>query len=464
MMMTKQVSGESLAFVRIGFALVMLYWVGLHLTLDKISYNYYEPAVLFSYTGFEWVKPWPGRGLHLHFIVMLLACAGMLAGVLYRFSAAVFALGFAYVFLLDKATYQNHYYMVLLMGFVFAVCPAHRTFSFDSLRLNMDKTIPNWSLLLVRFQVGVVYFFGGIAKLNSDWISGFPMRQVLASKDWHWVIGPYCDQEWLVQSIIWGGLLLDLFVVPALLFKRTRLIAFVVAVLFHLTNASLFQIGIFPWMMIWLTTIYFAPDWPSRVFPALANLKSSNLKKEVPPKVSPQMGKRQSVLMPILCIFVVMQLALPLRHFFYQENTSWTERNHHFAWHMMLRGKRSAVRFHVIDKRTGRGGVYPLHEDLKLHQAVRMTRDPFMIRQFAQHVASVSRVKGFPDVEVRAFALCSMNGRVPQLMIDPDVDLAADELPEDWIMPLEADLGGDWDVPIEQWESEVMKDSIAQEY
>lgn len=461
-MLASRVDGGSVAFVRISFAAVMLFWVGLHLVLDKISYNYYEPAVLFSYTGFEWVQPWPGRGLHLHFVILLLACGGMLLGTFYRFASWVFAIGFAYVFLLDKTTYQNHYYMVTLMGFVMALCPAHSAYSFDSLRLNTDRKVPRWSLWLLRFQVGVVYFFGGVAKLNADWIHGFPMRQVLASKDSHWMIGPVCEEEWLVQIFIWGGILLDLFIVPALLWKRTRAVAFVFVVLFHLTNASLFRIGIFPWMMILLTTVYFPPDWPTRVFSSLGNRNTSSKVAPLPDSQSWSIWKQLAA--AGIGLFVLVQLLLPLRHFCFNENTSWTERNHHFAWHMMLRGKLSAVRFHVIDKSTGRGGVYPIHDDLKLHQAIRMTRDPFLIRQFAQHVAEVSETNGFPNVEVRVFALCSMNGRAPQLLVNPTVDLSANELPEDWIVPLAAELGGSWKFPIEEWESEVMEDPVAKSY
>ena len=461
--MTDRVSGDSTAVLRIGFSAVMLYWVALHLVFDKISYNYYEPAVLFPYAGFDWVEPWAGRGLHLHFVILLLACAAMWVGAFYRLASLVFAFGFAYVFLLDKTTYQNHYYLVTLLGFVLAICPAHRALSFDALRLKTDATVPKWSLWLLRFQIGVVYFYGGIAKINWDWVSGFPMRQVLASKDWHPVIGSICDQEWLVQVFVWGGLLLDLFIVPALLWKRTRAFAYVAAVLFHLANASLFKIGIFPWAMIVLTTIFFAPNWPSQLLPSLVTkFRAGNAADVTAPHT--RAGWQTTSLKVCLVAFVIIQLVLPLRHLAFPENTNWTERNHHFAWHMMLRGKMTAVRFHVIDKETGRGGVYPLHEDLKLHQVVRMTRDPFMIRQFAKHVARVSREKGFPNVEVRVFALCSLNGRKPQLLIDPEIDLASDQLPDNWIVPLESDVGGNWKMPIERWEEVVMKDPIEAVY
>src|SRR5436190_7133025 len=57
------------------------------------------------------------------------------------------------------------------------------------------------------------------------------------------------------------SLIFDLLVVPFLLNRKTRLPAFIIAIVFHLINAKIFEIGIFPWLMIALTTIYFSPDW-----------------------------------------------------------------------------------------------------------------------------------------------------------------------------------------------------------
>ena len=48
--------------------------------------------------------------------------------------AALFFLGFAYVQLVDVATYLNHYYLALLLAGLLAISPAGRAFSIDAWR------------------------------------------------------------------------------------------------------------------------------------------------------------------------------------------------------------------------------------------------------------------------------------------------------------------------------------------
>ena len=457
--LSEPIDGASVAFIRISFAAVMVYWLAMHLVLDKITYNYYEPSFLFPYAGFEWIQPWEGRGLHLHFLVVMVAALGMLFGVFYRFCSVIFALGFTYIFLLDKATYQNHYYFICLLAVLFVVCPAERGLSFDSIRKKLPHTIPRWVLLLFQFQIGATYFFGGIAKINIDWLSGFPMRQVLAEKHEHFLIGSFCGEEWFVMFFVWSGMLFDLFIVPMLLWKRTRILGYCFALTFHLLNASLFRIGIFPWAMIFLTTIYFAPDWPRKLLgwvfgPALESEQTE--------------PKRVSILSRFqygfVCLFVALQILIPLRHYAFSENTSWTERNHHFAWHMKLRAKNSVVRFYAFDPRSGKHELFKLQDHLKIHQLMRMSRDPWMIRDFAKFIKQRYAENGFENIAVRVFTLSSLNGRKPQLLINPEVDLTQEELPEDWIMPLEETIGGDFDEPFTKWEGIVMRDPYFKAY
>ncbi len=451
------VDGASLAFIRMSFGAVMVFWFAQHIVLGKIDYNYYEPSFLFPYGGFEWVKSWGGRWLHLHFLVGLVAALGMMLGVFYRLSAIVFAVAFTYVFLLDKATYQNHYYFVSLMSILFAIAPAERVLSFDAIRKKLTHTIPRWFVLLLQFQIGLVYFFGGVAKMNLDWISGFPMRQVLANKTEHFLIGPFCTEEWFVMFFVWSGMLFDLFIVPLLLWKRTRILAFCMALTFHLLNASLFRIGIFPWAMIFLTTIFFEPDWPRRLLGWLFGNAPEMLKADWKGARVPFSRK---LLYGFVCVFVFLQVALPFRHFAVAENTSWTERHHHFSWHMKLRAKNSVVRFYAFHESSGQVALFKLEKHLKMHQLLRMSRDPWMIRDFAKFVEGELMKEGFKkdEIAVRVFALSSLNGRTPQLLIEPKVDLTKDELPDGWIMPLEESIGGDFNEPFVDWERIVMKD------
>src|SRR6185503_14841474 len=240
-----------LVFFRIVFGGIILWEAYRYFTNGWISRYFVEPAVTFSYYGFSWVKPWPGSGMYIHFFVLGLAAACVMAGFLYRIAAPVLFLAFTYFFLLDQTRYLNHFYLVCLISFLMCFLPAERAFSFDALlrRKIRSDVVPAWTLWLLRAQVGIPYFYGGLAKLNSDWIhGGEPMRSWLRPLTRMPALGPIFAAEWLVYSFVIGGLLLDLLVVPLLLWRRTRPFAFAAAVIFNLVNAVIFDIGIFPWL------------------------------------------------------------------------------------------------------------------------------------------------------------------------------------------------------------------------
>ena len=144
--------------------------------------------------------------------------------------------------------------------------PAHRAFSIDSLRKPQirSQTVPAWALWVLAAQMAIVYLYGGLAKLNADWLQGEPMRMWLTASTDFPVIGSLFTREWMAYLFSYGGLLFDLLLVPLLLWPRTRTFAFVAAVGFHLTNAELFQLGIFPWLAIAATTLFLSPSWPRR--------------------------------------------------------------------------------------------------------------------------------------------------------------------------------------------------------
>lgn len=168
-----------LVFFRILFGGIMLWEVYRYFTYGWISRYYIEPAVNFTYYGFSWVQPWQGSGMYIHFFVLGLAAACIMVGFLYRFAAPVFFLAFTYFFLLDQTRYLNHLYLVCLISFLMCFLPAERAFSIDArLRPKIRSVLaPAWTLWLLRAQLGIPFLYGGIAKLNSDWMhGGEPMR------------------------------------------------------------------------------------------------------------------------------------------------------------------------------------------------------------------------------------------------------------------------------------------------
>ncbi len=252
-----QVDGASVAAFRVIFGLLGILVVVRFFAHGWIGPLYVEPDHHFTYLGFGWVRPWPGWGMQAHFIALGVLSLGIAAGYRPRLCAALFCTGFTYVELLDRATYLNHYYLMSLASLLLALLPVHR------------GSVSLWTIWVLRAQIGVVYVFAGVAKLNPDWLlHALPMRIWLYGHGDLPLIGPLLQEIWVAYAMSWGGALFDLAIVPALLWRRTRPFAYGALVAFHLATWALFpQLGVFPWLMIGLSLVFFDPGWPRRLFP-----------------------------------------------------------------------------------------------------------------------------------------------------------------------------------------------------
>ena len=446
----------SLVFFRIAFGAIMVWEVAKYFVHGWIKLDYIDPDYHFSYYGFGWVQQWLGNGMYFQFLALGVMAACIALGLWYRVAAALFFLGFAYVFLLDQALYLNHFYLIVLVSFLMIFIPAHRSFSLDALlRPGLrSRTVPAWALWILAVQMGIVYFYGGLAKLNGDWLRGEPMRRWLAAKTDFPVIGPLFTEEWMVYLFSYGGLLFDLLIVPFMLWRRTRLVAFAFALAFHLTNSQLFHIGIFPWFAIAATTLFFPPSWPRRLVGFLWGLGRSlqqpasereekETREEDASGVPTRLQMRQWIVVSLLGVFLAVQLLVPLRHFLYPGNVSWTQEGHRFAWHMMLRTTKGVAMFHAADPESGRTWMIDPMDHLSMRQAVHVVMYPDMALQFSHSLADSLRAEGYEQIEVRANVMASLHGRESQHLIDPTVDLAAQPrtlAPAPWILPLEEPL------------------------
>ena len=445
---------SSLVFFRIAFGAIMLWEVMRYFVNGWIRSFYIEPTFYFKYRGFSWIQPLPGDLMYLLFYLLGVLAICIMVGFSYRISAALFFIGFTYVFLLDQARYLNHFYLISLISFLLIFVPAHRAFSFDVRRRpeRQSETAPAWTLWLLRAQLAIVYFYGGLAKLNSDWLRGEPLRMWLAKRADLPVFGSLLVEEWTVYLFAYGGLFFDLLIVPLLLWRRTRLVAFLWAISFHLLNATLFQIGIFPWFALAATLLFFPPDLPRRslqfirgLFNRQSNVETANSQTAFARQPS------QRITIALFAIYFALQLLLPLRHFLYPGNVNWTEEGHRFSWRMKLREKKAGIRFSAYDPLTGATWEIEPREYLTLAQLREMKTRPDMILQFSHHLAQEMRRQGHENIEIRVLANAALNGRQPQLLIDPTINLAAQEqslLPSLWIVPLTEPLPNRKSVPM----------------
>nr|WP_255216254.1 HTTM domain-containing protein [Pseudenhygromyxa sp. WMMC2535] len=428
--------GSALALFRVSFGLAVAWDAARYMWKGWAWTHYCEPAFLFHYEGFAWLEPLSASGMAAVYAGMVVAGLMIAAGAFYRVAVVYYFLAHTYAFLLSPAHYLNHAYLISLLAFLLMWMPAHRVLSVDAWRDARlgDRPTPRWPRFVLQAQLTIVYVFGGIAKLNSDWLHGVPVAQWMqnAAERNPWAAGLIAAPVF-VPFVQWAGIAFDLLIVPALVWRKTRPLAVAAALVFHVSNAALFEIGVFPWLMLGATPIFFAADWPRHV-PVLG----ARLGAREPAAVGPASMSR--VLVAGIGLWLAIQCALPLRHLLYPGPVAWTEEGHKYAWRMKLRSKKGKLRFRVRDPETGEVWKVRGKGELTKRQRRKMAGQPELILQYAHHIAARERARLGHPVEVRVDAWARLNYRDYQRLIDPDVDLAAVEASlghAEWIAPFE---------------------------
>ncbi len=445
----KETSIAPLVVFRIIFGGLMLFGVSRFMLKGWVQELYINPEYYFGYLGFEWVKPLPGDWMYLPFLLMLIASLGILFGFLYRFSATLFFLSFTYVELLDKSNYLNHYYFVSLVAFLMILVPAHRYFSIDALLFPSirRKTTYQWHIGIIKFQLGIVYCFAGIAKLNSDWLfQAQPLKIWLQAHQSMPLFGPMLGSEWLAYGFSWMGCFYDLFIVFFLLNQRLRPIAYAAVVFFHFVTWYLFPIGVFPWVMIFSTLIFFSPDFHEGIVNRLRRLfglAKTSFSGTGFLKPSPSWIKG------FLIVYIAIQVLVPFRYLLYPGDLFWNEEGFRFSWRVMLMHKEGHATFYLHDKTTGRESEIDNKLFLTQTQEDQMCTQPDMIIQYARILKKYYDGKTLTygdqsftikDPAIYARIYVSLNGRPSQLFVDKKHDLAS--LPynlkhREWLEPFQ---------------------------
>jgi len=415
-----------LAAFRILFGLTMCVSMLRFIAFNWIDAYFVTPTFHFKYYGFSWVEPLPPALMHAGFWLLAALALCVALGLFFRFSAWVFAIGLAYVQLIDVTTYLNHYYLAGLLSFLLALTPANRAWSLDVLRKPelASATIPAGFHWLMRFQVGVVYTFAGIAKATSDWLVHHqPLRIWLGSHTDMPLFGVLFRQVWAAPVMSWTGFLFDTTIVWWLLYRRTRPFAFLVVIAFHAMTSALFPIGMFPVIMVVSALMFFPPGWPRAL---LKGAPAARPQRAVEPRTTPGMTPRMKhrIALAAGALYGLVHVLVPLRHFAYDGSVLWHEQGMRFSWRVMVREKNGRIDLLARDKQTGQQRILAPRRYLTRWQEAEMWGQPDLILQLAHHVHdTLERDTGHP-FEVRADALVSLNGRRARPLIDPSVDLA----------------------------------------
>ncbi|MEX2640886.1 MAG: HTTM domain-containing protein [Balneolales bacterium] len=444
----RQSDAAPLAVFRICFGILMLAGMVRFAAKGWIEKLYMEPAWFFSYYGFEWVKPF-GDLTYLLFILCGISAVMVAVGYRYRPAIIVFFLSFTYIELMDKTTYLNHYYFISLVSFLMIFLPAHAYFSVDAHRNDAlcSQRIPSWTIDAIKVLVLIVYFYAGLAKLNSDWLlEGMPLKIWLPSSYAIPLIGDILQKEWAHYLFSWAGAGFDLTIPFLLLMRRTRLFAFSLVVAFHLLTGMLFPIGMFPYIMIASTLIFFDPAFHHKVLEHISRLFSIN-KKLFDTGQSyrfPGVWSKKGVPALVGC-FMVIQLLLPFRYAMYPGELFWTEEGYRFSWRVMLMEKAGYANFRIQDPETGQRFYVDNADFLTPFQEKQMSTQPDFILEYAHYLRDHYTRQGIREPEIYVESYVALNGRTSRLFIDPEVDLATIHQSfnhKTWILPFDDPIKG----------------------
>jgi vitamin K-dependent gamma-carboxylase len=378
--------------------------------------RYLDAPLHYPYRGLEWIRPLTPAGLRALALALVASGAAMAAGYRYRFSAALTTVGTAYFFLLDKVYFTSLLYLGVLVLCLLTISPANQLLAVDTVPGRAWLRGP-WLLGLMRFQVGCVYVFAGIAKWTEDWLSGRTLSVMMPDYGpARWALG-IAPARSVFAGFAWMGMLFDLAIVPLLCLPATRRAAFVALLIFHVHNAVVLPVELVPWFMLFASTVFLPPSWPRRL----------GLRLAAPAPANAAPGGHSRALRVFVGLWVVVQIALPLRRWASPGNPHFHEIGFPFTWSLRSRFKTSVAELLVVDRKTGQRERAPVGAGLSPSLAQRAAGDPFAIWWSAQEA------RRGRDVAVYADTWVSLNGSPASRLVDPDVDLAREPFPRSGI-------------------------------
>lgn len=411
----KPIDSSQLVLFRIVFGLLIALHCLQSVSSDWVRRNFMLPTYTFSHIGMEWLQPLPGDGMIYYFYAMGILGILISIGLFYRWSLVLFTILWAGVYFMQKTAYNNHHYLLLLLSIMMLFLPAHTANSVDArIKPSIRRShIPQWCIWVLILQVGIVYFYATVAKLYPDWLDGTFTREMLskhATPTLKWLY----SQKWFYLFIAYAGILFDLLVVPLLLWRRTRLLAFIASLIFHFFNKIHLGIGIFPFLALSFTILFFPPDTIRKIFFRGKNVPTITTVKDY-------YGKR--LLLYFFVPYFIFQLLFPLRHWLIEGDVLWTEEGHRLSWRMMLRNRSGYSKFYVVDHQTKEKKRYKLKRILTKKQIRGMQTKPDMIWQTAQKIKEDYEKRG-KKVSIYIDSKVSINKKPLRRLIDPNVDFA----------------------------------------
>jgi hypothetical protein len=252
--------------------------------------------------------------------------------------------------------------------------PAARRYSIDAwlgVSHQATRSVPFWTIFVLRGQLCIAYFYAGVAKFHLDWfMDAVPVRWFLADPN---VTAPYepflspsqleafrnvLHSSQFAYFLSWTGAIFDVSIAFLLLFRRSRIFGLILMLIFHATNHFLIfdDIGWFPIVGAATALIFLDADWPERLW---RWLRQPRLKKPdrwwaltgglAFPLVGMSLGWRLNptpvqaeqkqfpigrLVVPCVLGWLMWQSLLPIRHHFIDGDARFTYEGFSFSWRL----------------------------------------------------------------------------------------------------------------------------------
>ena len=251
--------------------------------------------------------------------------------------------------------------------------------------------------------------------------------------------------------------------IPFLLFfSKTRITAFFLVVVFHLLTVILFPIGMFPYIMITSSLIFFSTRFHENIVGKISSLLNiiNNKIKFVKCDIIIKEIKEYNFIykkptMFIIMIFFVIQLSFPFRYLFYPGELFWHEQGYRFSWRVMLMDKVGNASFKIYNPNNNNEKVIESNLlFLTEYQEKQMSFQPDMILEYAHFLGDYYKntdinndgIIDFDDnIHVYADVFVSLNGRNNQRLINPKFNLYSEKESfenKSWILPFNDVING----------------------
>ena len=402
---------------------------------------YIDPSFHFTFYGFEWVTPL-GDYTYLLFFICGLSAFFVAIGYKYYMSIIIFFLSFTYIELMDKTTYLNHYYFVSILSFLMIFLPSNSSYSVDSyLQKKSFKYTPKWCVDSIKLLLFIVYFYSGLAKINKDWLfEAQPLKIWLTtgSYDFPLIGSNLMQQEWFHYFMSWGGMFYDLLIPFLLIYTRTRVFGFLLVIFFHLFTVLLFPIGMFPYIMIMSSLIFFSSKTHKKILDFILKPFTDKIKSIREMKIINIQKERISLI--VVSVFFIIQFLFPFRYSLYPGELFWNEQGYRFSWRVMLMEKKGYTTFKVVNKENDNSFYIMNNSFLTEFQERQMSFQPDFIIEYAHFLGTYYKNLGLNDIEIYADSYVALNGRISKRFIDPEIDLLKQKRGfknKDWIIPLD---------------------------